>query len=294
MGQVYRARDARLDRTVAIKILPSADPELKARFDREARTIASLQDPHICALLDLGSRRGHGLSGARVPRRKTLAERIRRGPLPLNEALTIGIATTSALDRAHRAGVVHRDLKPENIMLTHGGPFQAAGFRSAKLRRTAPAVSGLSTAATAAGGRLITAEGTIVGTLHYMSPEQIDGGEPDPRSDIGVWLRPLRDADRRTGVSGNTPASLIAAIMHGDRPTASARKPSTPASVDRVRDLLRDQPGGAISLRARSGPSAAVAVDRRRRHVHSDLQRRGQHCCRGRSLRWRRCSRWLR
>ena len=234
MGQVYRARDARLDRTVAIKILPFADPELKARFNREARTIASLRDPHICALYDLGSHEGMDYLVLEFLEGETLAERVRGGPLPLNEALTIGIATTSALDRAHRAGIVHRDLKPENIMLTHGGP-KLLDFGLAKLRRTAPAVSGLSTAATAAGGRLITAEGTIVGTLHYMSPEQIDGGEPDPRSDIwafGCVLYGMLTGEQ--AFQGNTPASLIAAIMHGDRPTASARKPLTPASVDRV------------------------------------------------------------
>src|SRR5437764_4735678 len=121
-GEVYRARDIRLDRSVAIKILPSADPELKARFDREARTIASLQHPNICALHDLGHHEAIDYLVLEFLDGETLANRLRRGALPIDEALAIGIAITSALDRAHAAGIVHRDLKPENVMLTRVGP----------------------------------------------------------------------------------------------------------------------------------------------------------------------------
>src|SRR5262249_44297698 len=133
-GEVYKARDTRLDRSVAIKVLPSADADLRARFDREARTIASLQHPNICALHDLGHQEAMDYLVLEFLEGETLAERLRRGPLPLDEALGIGIAMTSALDRAHRAGIVHRDLKPENVMLTRSGP-KLLDFGLAKLRR---------------------------------------------------------------------------------------------------------------------------------------------------------------
>jgi serine/threonine protein kinase len=231
-GEVYRARDTRLDRSVAIKVLPSTDPELKARFDREARTIASLQHPNICTLHDLGHHQDFDYLVLEFLEGETLAERIRRGPLPLDEALTIGIAITSALDRAHRAGIVHRDVKPENVILTRSGP-KLLDFGLAKLRRAASVVVGMSVAT--AESPFVTAEGTIVGTLQYMSPEQIDGGEPDPRSDIwafGCVFYEMLTAEK--AFPGSTPASLIAAIMHGGTPRVSSRRPLTPAIVDRV------------------------------------------------------------
>jgi Tol biopolymer transport system component len=232
-GEVYRARDTRLDRSVAIKVLPSSDPDLRARFDREAHTIAALQHPNICALHDVGHHESLDYLVLEFLEGETLAERLRRGPLPLDEALKTGIAITSALDRAHRAGIVHRDLKPENVMLTRSGP-KLLDFGLAKLRQPMAAVAGLSVAATAERP-LVTEQGTIVGTLHYMSPEQIDGRDADPSSDIwafGCVLYEMLTA--RKAFEGSTPASLIAAIMHSAAPRVSSVRPLTPSNVDRI------------------------------------------------------------
>jgi serine/threonine-protein kinase len=232
-GEVYRARDTRLDRSVAIKVLPSSDPDLRARFEREAHTIAALQHPNICALHDVGHQDSLDYLVLEFLEGETLAERLRRGSLPLDEALKAGIAIASALDRAHRAGIVHRDLKPENVMLTRSGP-KLLDFGLAKLRQPVAAVAGLSVAATAERP-LVTAKGTIVGTLHYMSPEQIDGRDADPRSDIwafGCVLYEMLTAQK--AFDGSTPASLIAAIMNGAPPRVSSVRPLTPSTVDRI------------------------------------------------------------
>ena len=137
MGEVYKARDTRLDRTVAIKILPSADPDLKARFEREAKAIAGLQHPHICTLYDVGHEGGTDYLVLEYLEGETLADRLTRGPLKLEEALKTAIEVAEALDEAHRAGIVHRDLKPGNIMVTKGG-VKLLDFGLAKLRPTAP------------------------------------------------------------------------------------------------------------------------------------------------------------
>jgi len=232
-GEVYQARDIRLDRTVAVKVLPSSDPDLRARFDREAHAIAGLQHPNICALYDIGHHESLDYLVLEFLEGETLAERLRRGPLPLDEALKTGIAIASALDRAHRAGIVHRDLKPENVMLTRSGP-KLLDFGLAKLRQPVVAVAGLSVAATKERP-LVTAQGTIVGTLHYMSPEQIDGRDVDPRSDIwafGCMLYEMLTAQK--AFNGSTPASVIAAIMHGAPPRVSSVQPLTPSGVDRI------------------------------------------------------------
>ena len=177
MGEVYRARDTRLDRTVAIKILPellATDPQFRERFDREARTISRLDHPHICALHDVGEEAGTAFLVMQYLEGETLAGRIERGPLPLGEALSIAIQIAGALDAAHRAGIVHRDLKPGNIMLTKSGA-RLLDFGLAKA--SAPAVA-------AAGGAPVTAQGPILGTFQYMAPEQLEGREADARSDI--------------------------------------------------------------------------------------------------------------
>jgi eukaryotic-like serine/threonine-protein kinase len=232
-GEVYKARDTRLGRSVAIKVLPSADPDLRGRFDREARTIAALQHPNICALYDVGRHEAADYLVLEFLEGETLADRVRRGPLPLDEAVAIAIAIASALDRAHRAGIVHRDLKPENVMLTRSGP-KLLDFGLAKLRHPGAAVSGLSAAATAASP-VITAQGTIVGTLHYMSPEQINGEDADARSDIWAFGCVLYEMlTGRKAFEGSSPASLIAAIMNAVPPRVSTRSPLTPPSVDRV------------------------------------------------------------
>src|ERR1700719_3397261 len=184
MGEVYRAKDTRLNRIVAIKVLPAhlADsPELRERFEREARTIASLNHPHICTLFDIGQQDGTDFLVMEYLEGETLAERLKKGPLPLAQVLQYAIEISDALDKAHRKGITHRDLKPGNIMLTKSGS-KLLDFGLAKLRQDAAPGSPLSQLPTANEG--ITAQGTILGTLQYMAPEQLEGQEADARTDI--------------------------------------------------------------------------------------------------------------
>ena len=183
MGEVYRAKDTRLDRTVAIKILPaqfSLDPVHKQRFEREAKTISSLSHPHICVLHDVGSQNGVDYLVMECVEGETLAKRLEKGALPLEQVLKYGMQIADALDKAHRSGVVHRDLKPGNIMLTPAGA-KLLDFGLAK--PVAPLVTG-ATLSAATQNSPVTEQGTIVGTFQYMSPEQIEGKELDGRSDI--------------------------------------------------------------------------------------------------------------
>jgi Tol biopolymer transport system component len=241
MGEVYKARDTRLDRTVAIKILPSADPELKVRFEREAKAIAAFQHPNICTLHDVGHQDGIDYLVLEYLEGETLAQRMQRGPLQLGTALKIASEIADALDKAHRAGVVHRDLKPPNVMLSKSG-VKVLDFGLAKLRPKSAAVSGFSMAVTAATPP-ITEGGTILGTLQYMSPEQIEGAEADARSDIfalGVVLYEML-----TGIpafTGNTPASVIGSILKDQPPPVSSLQPVTPRAVDEIvrRCLAKD------------------------------------------------------
>jgi serine/threonine protein kinase len=198
MGEVYKARDTRLERTVAIKILPAAlagDPEFAERFEREARAISSLDHPNICALYDVGTT--PGAADANDPSKplpgvsflvmqyvdgRTLADRLSGGPLPIAQVLRLAIEMADALDHAHRSGIVHRDLKPANVMLTGSGATRSASpsklldFGLAKLRQTPPP-AGLS-GATRMADQPVTARGTILGTVQYMAPEQVEGGRP--------------------------------------------------------------------------------------------------------------------
>src|SRR5215467_12260160 len=195
MGEVYRARDTRLDRTVAVKVLAShlsSSPELKQRMEREARAISSLNHPHICHLYDIGSQNGDDYLVMEFLEGETLDERLRRGPLSLHEALQIGMNVAEALEVAHRQGIVHRDLKPANVMLTRGGA-KLMDFGLAKplvahsLGSAANGPPSFTAAATVSGPSPIsplTTAGAIVGTIQYMSPEQIEGKEADARSDI--------------------------------------------------------------------------------------------------------------
>jgi serine/threonine protein kinase len=182
MGEVYRARDTRLERTVAIKILPaqlSADPGRKQRFDREAKTISGLNHPNICVLHDVGSQDGVDYLVMECVEGETLAKRLEKGPLPVEQAVKYGAQIADGLDKAHRNGVVHRDLKPANIMLTATGA-KLLDFGLAK--PAAPLTSGLTL--TAAAQSPVTEAGMVVGTFQYMSPEQVEGKEVDGRSDI--------------------------------------------------------------------------------------------------------------
>ena len=184
MGEVYKARDTRLDRIVAIKVLPAhlADrAELRERFEREAKTIASLNHPHICTLYDTGHQDEIDFLVMEYLEGETLAQRLRKGSLPIQQVLQYAIEIADALDKAHRKGITHRDLKPGNIMLTKTGT-KLLDFGLAKLKQeVAPATpdSQLPTMKSA-----ITGEGTILGTLQYMAPEQVEAKEVDARTDI--------------------------------------------------------------------------------------------------------------
>ena len=247
MGEVYRARDSRLDRTVAIKVLPShvaGDLHLKQRFEREARTLASLSHPHICPVFDVGQQDGVDFLVMEYLEGETLADRLARAggpegpPLRLDDALRIAIEIADALDKAHRKGIVHRDLKPGNVMLTRsGGPSgpsisKLLDFGLAKLQ-PAGAVAGPSMAATMTSP--LTGHGTILGTLQYMAPEQLEGKDADARTDVFAFGALLYEMlTGRKAFQGQSQASLIAAIMHADPPPMSEIQPLTPRPLNRI------------------------------------------------------------
>jgi eukaryotic-like serine/threonine-protein kinase len=228
MGEVYRALDTRLGRTVAIKVLPeqlSNDPVRKQRFEREAKTISSLNHPHICVLYDVGHQDGIDYLVMECVEGETLAKRLEKGPLPLEQVLKYGAQISEALDQAHRSGVVHRDLKPGNIMLTATGA-KLLDFGLAK--PSAPLATAITlTAATQRSP--MTEQGTIVGTFQYMSPEQIEGRELDGRSDIfslGAVLYEMLTG--KCAFPGKSQLSVASAILEKDPAPISSSKPLTP------------------------------------------------------------------
>src|ERR1700682_1737140 len=236
MGEVYKARDTRLDRIVAIKVLPThlADrSELRERFEREARTIASLNHPHICTLYDTGHQDGIDYLVMEYLEGETLAQRLQKGALPLEQVLQYAIEISDALDKAHRKGVTHRDLKPGNIMLTKSGT-KLLDFGLAKLKQeVAPANVQLSELPTATDP--LTAKGAILGTLQYMAPEQLEGKEVDARTDIFAFGAVVYEmATRKRAFEGKSQASLIAAILEREPPAMSSLQPMTPPALDRV------------------------------------------------------------
>jgi len=233
MGEVYRARDTRLERTVAIKILPaqfSSDPVRKQRFEREAKTISSLNHPHICVLHDVGSQDGVDYLVMECVDGETLAKRLEKGVLPLEQVLKYGAQIADALDKAHRSSVVHRDLKPGNIMLTASG----AKLLDFGLAKPAAAMASLATmTATAAKQSPATEQGTIVGTFQYMSPEQVEGKELDGRSDIfslGAVLYEMLTGQR--AFDGKSQLSVVYAILEKEPAPISTVKPTTPSALD--------------------------------------------------------------
>jgi Tol biopolymer transport system component len=232
MGEVFKARDTRLDRTVAIKILPPSialDPHSRQRFEREARAVASLTHPHILTLHDIGSHEGVDYLVLEYVEGETLADRLLRGPMPLAAALQTAIEVADALDRAHRAGVVHRDLKPANIMLTRSGA-KLLDFGLAKTRAV-ELPAGFSSFAT----DTLTQEGTLVGTLQYMAPEQLDGRTVDARTDLfalGAVIYEMTTG--RRAFEGAAPASVIGKILHVTPPTLSSLVPSASRGLDRL------------------------------------------------------------
>ena len=234
MGEVYRARDSRLGRDVAIKVLPpglAATPEIRARFEREARTISSLNHPNICTLHDVGHEGDTYYLVMELVDGETLKERIARGPLPASEVLRVGTQIADALDKAHRAGIVHRDLKPGNIMLAKSGAkLLDFGLALATGRDATPA--GQTNSATVSR---LTAEGTIVGTFLYMAPEQLEGKEADARTDI--WALGCVLYEMITGrrpFQGKTQASLIGAIMTSEPAPLPQVRPLPPPGLERA------------------------------------------------------------
>jgi eukaryotic-like serine/threonine-protein kinase len=284
MGEVYKAKDTRLDRVVAIKVLPahlSGAAELRERFEREARTISSLNHPNICVLYDVGHQDGIDFLVMEYLQGETLADRLKKGPMAPDQALKCGIEIAAALDKAHRQGVMHRDLKPGNIMLTEAGAklldFGLAKFKSSVSIQTASVMP------TQGGPASLTVQGTILGTLQYMPPEQVEGQETDVRSDIFSFGAVLYEMlTGRKAFEGKSQASLIAAIIHVDPAPPCAVQSNVPPAVDRVvkkclakdpderwqtaHDLLDElrwiASGGAVEIQQAQPAAPAAALPR--------------------------------
>ena len=235
MGEVYQATDTRLDRIVVIKVLPehvAADPDLKQRFEREAKTISSLNHPHICTLYDIGQEGDTDFLVMEYLEGETLAQRLTTGPLPTAEVLRYATEIADALDKAHRQGIVHPDLKPGNIMLTATGT-KLLDFGLAKLKPATEGAAGLTALPTQSAG--LTMQGTILGTLQYMAPESLDGKEADARTDLFAFGAILYEmVTGKKAFAGEGRASLIAAIMHVDPPAMSTLQSMTPPALDHV------------------------------------------------------------
>ena len=274
MGEVYKARDTRLERTVAVKVLPShlsASAESRQRFEREAKTISSLSHPHICALFDVGNQDGIEFLVMEYLEGETLSDRLAKGPLALEHVLRFGLQIADALDKAHRQGIVHRDLKPGNVMLTKTG-VKLLDFGLAKAVAPSAVRSGASlTALPTQDGRDLTAEGSILGTLQYMAPEQLEGRDADGRTDVfalGALLYEM--ATGQKAFSGRSQASLISSIMTTEPPQVSSVAPTSPPAFDRViRTCLAKDPDDrwqtahdiALQLKwIQEGGSSAVAA----------------------------------
>ena len=245
MGEVYRARDLRLDRTVAVKVLPAhlADrPDLRQRLEREARAVSQLSHPHICHLFDVGHQDGTDFLVMEYLEGEALDQRLRRGALPLDAVLRYGIEIADALESAHRRGLVHRDLKPGNIIITKSG----AKLLDFGLARTIsdPRPDDISSLMTEASpNRPLTADGALIGTVQYMAPEQLEGAQADRRSDIfalGMVLYEMTTG--KAAFSGKTRASLIAAILTSEPPPIAQLQPVSPPQLERVirQCLLKD------------------------------------------------------
>ncbi|MDZ4806367.1 MAG: protein kinase [Candidatus Eisenbacteria bacterium] len=248
MGEVYRARDTRLGRDVAIKVLPphladSADS--RARFEREAKAISSLNHPHICTLFDVGREGETDYLVMELVEGETLQKRLERGPLPTDEVLKLGMQIADALDKAHRQNMVHRDLKPANVMLTRTGA-KLLDFGLARATGLAGNVSELTSSPTMT--RALTTEGTIVGTFQYMSPEQLEGQEADARSDIWALGVTLYEAvTGKRAFEGRSQASLIGSIMNTEPSPVTSVATLAPPTLERlIRGCMTKDPDERI------------------------------------------------
>ena len=234
MGEVYKAKDTRLERTVAVKVLPqrlSSSPEVRQRFEREAKTISQLSHAHICALYDVGSEGDVEYLVMEYLEGETLLDRLAKGPLSPEQTLRYGGEIADALDKAHRQGIVHRDLKPGNVMLTKSG-VKLLDFGLAKAIGPPPSQGSLTALPTQQG---LTQEGTILGTFQYMAPEQLEGKDADARTDIFAFGATLYEmATGKKAFSGTTQASLIGAILHTEPAPISQGQPASPPALDRV------------------------------------------------------------
>ena len=280
MGEVWKGRDTRLERSVAIKILSrslAASPEVRQRFEREAKTISQLSHPHVCALHDVGRDGDVDYLVMELLEGETLSDRLARGPLPLEQTLRYGAQIADALDKAHRQGIVHRDLKPGNVMLTKTG-VKLLDFGLARSAPGAQAPGSLTASPTQAN---LTEEGTILGTFQYMAPEQLEGRAADPRTDIFALGATLYEmATGRKAFSGATQASLISSILRDEPAPISQAQPTSPPALDRViRACLAKDPedrwqsAGDVAKELRwvgdgsisgTGPAAIPATPRRR------------------------------
>jgi Tol biopolymer transport system component len=242
MGEVYRAKDTRLGREVAVKVLPqhlSANTEVRTRFEREAKTISSLSHPHICTLFDVGREGDTDYLVMELVEGETLAQRLAKGALPAAEVLRLGAQIADALDRAHRAGVIHRDLKPGNVMLAKSGAkLMDFGLARASVGAGPTSSSGSVMATLTQSPTMaspLTAEGAIVGTFQYMAPEQLEGKEADARADLWALGCVLHEmATGRRAFDGRSQASLITSIMSSEPALVSSLAPAAPPALDRV------------------------------------------------------------
>jgi serine/threonine protein kinase len=246
MGEVYRAKDTRLDRTVAIKVLPShlsSDPELKQRMEREAKAISALQHPNICTLYDIGTQDGTNFLVMEYLEGQTLADRLGTGALTLEQVLKIGTEIAHALEKAHLQGIIHRDLKPANIMLTKAGAklmdFGLAkpelSIASRSIGPLTPSTPTMNLASLTAAASPLTQKGSIVGTFQYMAPEVLQGAEADARSDLfsfGCVLYEMATGCR--AFDGKSQLSVFTAILEKDPEPITARQPLAPPVLDRV------------------------------------------------------------
>ena len=233
MGEVYKAKDSRLDRIVAIKVLPATfalNDDIKLRFEREAKTISSLNHPNICTLYDVGKQDGLQYLVMEFIEGETLSEKIKRGPIPMKEFLEISIQVADALDKAHRQGLIHRDLKPGNIMLTKtGAKLLDFGLAKIQLENSAPGVQSITQTTP------LTGVGTLLGTMQYMAPEQLEGAEADTRSDIfafGAVMYEMATGTKAFG--GGSQASLIASILKEEPRSVSEISPQLPPILEQT------------------------------------------------------------